>query len=662
MKKKNHWSLKKNSLLISLTLISSLQSFSQKFSTEYGVISGSEIAMESYDKDLEAEAVVLFDIGDAFFERDDRYGYVITFTRTKRIKILSDAGIEFANIEVPYYREDRGDSEKIRSLVGRTYTPLPNGTYKVTELDPDQIYDEQKNKYYRVKKFAFPDVKKGSVVEFKYELISPFKFNLPDWEFQSKIPTVYSKYKVAMVPFYEYVYTLQGGPLDYQNSEVDRSTRTFAGIDYKDYIHTYVRRDIPAFKDESYITSIDDYLAKLDFQLAKIYSPRGGSTEILSTWPKLVKEYSDHQQFGKYIKKAQKISEKEIIQTLDLSEKTDLEKAKVITDYMKNNFTWDRYYAKYADQDVKDFLEKKEGNVADINLFTVGLLRAANIESSPVLISTRDHGKIHQGYPFSHYFNYVIILVKLGENYVVLDATNPKLPFDLLPPFCINEQGLIVDEDKVSWAQLGANTVSLKHYNIFMKPGTDGNNSALSISAFMTNYEGYLMSKQYLDSDEELQKNLEKKHNIRLDSTKVKVSDQRVSRYAMSATGTKDFTKIENTILVKPFLNFIEEKNPLSQSSRTYPIDFVYKKAESYKTIVTIPEGYELSYKPSDLEFSNQLMSVKYTSQQIDDQLILTGSISQNKDVYAAEEYEKLRGYFKLVIEKFNDHIVLEQL
>lgn len=660
MKKRNLFSLKKNSFLL-LLILCGLNAIGQKFSTEYGVISSAEIGMKGYEKDPEAEAVVLFDIGEAFFEKDDRYGYVIRFTRIKRIKILSDAGIEFANVEVPYYQENRGDSEDIRSLEGKTYTPSSNGTYRTTNLNPAQIYDEQKNKYYRVKKFAFPDARAGSVIEYKYELISPFKFNLPDWEFQSRIPTMFSKYQVAMVPFYEYVYILQGGALDHQESKIDNYTRSFAGIEYKDYVHTYIRRDIPAFKDESLITSVSDYIAKLDFQLAKVYNPRGGTTEIISTWPKLIKEYNNHQQFGKYVKKAQKIGEKEILPTLQLSGLTETEQAKVIIDYVKNSFTWDRYYAKYANTDVKDFMKKKEGNIADINLFATGLLRAANIESSPVLISTRDHGKVREDYPFSHYFNYTLILANLDGKYVAIDATNPNLPFNLLPPFCINDQGLIINEGNVNWIQLNAVANSLSHHNIVMEPSIDGNNSPVKINSLMTNYEGYQMSRKYNESSEELQEDWEKQHDLKLDSTKINLSDRRVSTYGIKAGGTKNLSTVENSILIKPFLNFVSESNPLSQPTRTYPVDFIYKSTESFKTTIKIPEGFQASYIPADFHFSNQLMTVKYATSQVEDNLVVDGSISRNKDVYPAEDYQKLRGYFKLVINKFNDQIVLEK-
>ncbi len=77
-------------------------------------------------------------------------------------------------------------------------------------MDNSTIFEEKVNDHWRVKKFALPDVKEGSVIEYKYKIISPYFFNLHDWDFQQRIPVIYSEYTTAMIPFYEYTYIFQG--------------------------------------------------------------------------------------------------------------------------------------------------------------------------------------------------------------------------------------------------------------------------------------------------------------------------------------------------------------------------------------------------------------------------------------------------------------------
>ena len=62
---------------------------------------------------------------------------------------------------------------------------------------------------------------------------------------------------------------------------------------------------------------------------------------------------------------------------------------------------------------AKEFLNTRTGNAANINLFLCSMLNEAGIQASPVLLSTRDHGKILKDYPFQQFINYVIVLAKI---------------------------------------------------------------------------------------------------------------------------------------------------------------------------------------------------------------------------------------------------------
>src|SRR5690606_9663507 len=127
------------------------------------------------------------------------------------------------------------------------------------------------------------------VIEMRYVVKTPFKYNLPDWEFQHRIPTLYSEYEARMIPFYEYTYILQGADKfdHFESYEQPGVSRQFGAHRYNEMTYKFIMKDVGAFKDESYISSINDYLVKLDFQLAKYTSYQGVPVEIITTWPKL---------------------------------------------------------------------------------------------------------------------------------------------------------------------------------------------------------------------------------------------------------------------------------------------------------------------------------------------------------------------------------------
>src|SRR5690349_22677640 len=64
--------------------------------------------------------------------------------------------------------------------------------------------------YYDFAKFAIPDVKAGTVIEYQYEIMSPFTYNFRKWEFQADIPKVYSEYRTSIPGNYVYNIILRG--------------------------------------------------------------------------------------------------------------------------------------------------------------------------------------------------------------------------------------------------------------------------------------------------------------------------------------------------------------------------------------------------------------------------------------------------------------------
>ena len=72
-------------------------------------------------------------------------------------------------------------------------------------------------------------------------------------------------------------------------------------------------------------------------------------------------------------------------------------------DYVKNNYNWNNNNDKFASKTPNQLINDKFGNCADINLFTIGLLNSIGIESYPLILSTREHGKIKVDYPFSQF-------------------------------------------------------------------------------------------------------------------------------------------------------------------------------------------------------------------------------------------------------------------
>ena len=109
--------------------------------------------------------------------------------------------------------------------------------------------------------------------------------------------------------------------------------------------------------------------------------------------------------------------------------KDNLQKAKKIYAYVRDNLTCTSHNAAELSQSLKNILKTRNGTVAEINLLLVAMLKYANIEADPVIFSTRSHGYTLSVYPILDKFNYVICDANInGQNYF-LDASEARLGF-----------------------------------------------------------------------------------------------------------------------------------------------------------------------------------------------------------------------------------------
>lgn len=660
----------KNLLILGL-LVSQL-AFSQKKEIEFGNISKEEIEMKSYEKDKEVKAVILYDIGKSiFFDTDN--GYDIRFTRHKRIKIFDKSESQYAEVSIPFYVDGYGKTEKVVSIEAVTYNSV-DGRLIQKKLNPSTIYQERINERWHNKKFVFPDVQDGSILEYRYVLETPFHFNLPDWTFQDKIPTVYSEYQVNMIPFYEYVFLVQGiSRFDYQNSVVAKKKRTWgsiiksygqnigSGVEFQDYVHTYVLKNVPAFKDESYISSINDYIIKMDFQLAKFHNPTKGTTDIISTWPELNESLLKHEKFGKYLKSSSKIAKKVLSEDLTIGNENEREKAKQIIEYVKNSFEWNGYYGKYSSQPAKDFFNKKNGNDADINLFLTALLNEAGIKAEPLILSTRNHGKIPNDYPFDHFTNYVIAYVDNDYPFLA-DGTEDLLPYSKLPIRCNNEKGLIVEKvDSPRWISLSNNVFSIEKNTVRMKLDTVSMDIIAQVSIQNTEYESYLARNRFKNDTLKIKEyysdrigDIKKSKTIGYDRIELPYSMHFETRYETEKLGIN--------VVIRPFLNLPLSKNNLTQQKRTYPVDFIYPWEDVFESALEIPSNFSVSELPDGYQLDNDLVEIKLNYVLDNNILTVKGNYKFKKSSYEASEYSRIKCYFNLVVKEFNKPIVLKKI
>jgi hypothetical protein len=637
--------------------------YGQQFIHEFGKYSQEEFTMQRYDKDPTADAVVIYDIGKSYFTQvgDE---FKITFERKLKLKVFNKSGIKYANFEIPYYTGDNGD-EQVSEIQGNVYN-FEDAKVRVSSLDPQKVYKEKENEHWSIKKIEMPDVKEGSVVEIQYTIVSPYLFNFRNWEFQSGIPVIYSEYKTKMIPFYEYTYYFQGMPRfdDFKSYTDDGIEGQFAGVKYHDVVYDFVMKDLPGFKDESYITSKQDYIVKIDFQLAAIHYPNGRVEKMMQTWPQLSNELIENDSFGRFLNAARKKS-KELVSSLNISNNiSKKERAKKIFDYVTATFSWNKEVSKFANKNVKEFLLSKTGNSACINLFMLSMLNEAGIEASPLILSTRDHGKIKTDYPFEHFFNDVIAYAKLDSESVVMDATEPLCSYNQIPTRCINDKGLIVQKNIVNWIPLkGTMPSSKEEYRLDIHLNASLDSVCQDFKLISTGYDAVYYRNKYQTDKVGLKKKLLGSNALENDSFEMENLKQLESPFQLKYEKKSAIDVVDNKLVIEPFADAVIRENPLKQQARSYPVDMTYKKTNKFYAAISVPKGYKLLSKPEDMSVNNNMVRIVYSANELDDHTIqVVASYEFKKDVYPSEDYLNLKAYINMVVSKFNDKIVLVKI
>ncbi len=250
-------------------------------SLKFNKVSPAELKMTEYKKDTTAHAVVLEEYGENYFEVINDQYFIIKHFYAK-IKILDKQGIEqAAKIQIPFYK-GKNAFEVIKNVKAITHNPN-----ETDELAKDQVFSVDVNSFYGETRFTFPNVKVGSVIEYQYTLESPFYYNFEGWDFQSNIPKMYSEFNAKIPANFRYNRSLKGfQKLDINEASVKKRCFKVPGIIGRAdcELLKYAMKDIPAFTEESYMLSRNNYISKIAFELSEEVLFNGGKKVYTKTW------------------------------------------------------------------------------------------------------------------------------------------------------------------------------------------------------------------------------------------------------------------------------------------------------------------------------------------------------------------------------------------
>src|SRR5690606_36536918 len=118
----------------------------------------------------------------------------------------------------------------------------------------------------------------------------------------------------------------------------------------------------------------------------------------------------------------------------------------------------------------------KTGSAAEINISLINALQAAKLNANLMMISTRENGLPSTLHPVMTKFNYAIAYLEIADEIFLLDATDKKTPFGILPFYALNVTGRVMDFKKESfWAPITPHKHNVHYVKSFVKVRPEGN-------------------------------------------------------------------------------------------------------------------------------------------------------------------------------------------
>lgn len=309
------------------------------------------------------------------------------------------------------------------------------------------------------------------------------------------------------------------------------------------------------------------------------------------------------------------------------------------------------------------------GSVADINLALVAALNSVGLNAEAVMVSTREHGFVNKLYPVINDFNYVIAKVNIGDESYLLDATDPLLPFGILPMKCINDKGRVFPLSKPSyWIDLtGLPQKEKTTYNYELTLQENGKFKG-TMTRYSSGYSAYKTRKaikKFNSTDEYIESIGEKFPKLKIlkaDITGVDSLENVVAEtYQIELTA---FDGLDHTRLsFNPMIFNRITTNPFKLNERDYPVDWGMASDERYVVLIHVPSQYTVESAPATVGYAlpngggKYLISVDSNS----DNITYSSVLNFSKGIYDADEYPYLKEFYNKVILAEKSDIVLKK-
>jgi hypothetical protein len=606
-------------------------------------VSQEELKMTSEPLAAGAPAIILYRQVD----RDDN-GRTSHEDDYFRIKILTEEGRKFANVELPYWK-DRTD---INNVHGRTIRP--DGS--IAEFDGKVLEQEVvKARGMKVleKTFSLPDAQPGSIIEYYYTIdyVEGFVFH-SNWVIHEDLFTRAAKFSLKP-------YEREGMRLAVRWSWQNLPPGVSAPVQGPDSIVRMEVNNVPAFQTEDHMPPADGLRGQVEF----VYDNLIGARDPDDYWKRFGKERNA--QLENFVGK-RKAMEEAVAQIVSAGDAQEVKLRKIYdrvqqirnTSYERQKTEQEQKREKEkVEENVEDVWKRGYGNGVQLTWLYLALVRAAGFEAYGCWVSERRNYFFNSRTMQSYKLDSNVVLVKMDGKDLYLDPGGAFTPFGLLSWSETGVPGLRLDKDGGTWIQTTLPKSSESRVERMAKLKlSDTGDLAGKLTVTYTGLEAMYHRLDVRDEDEVARKKfLEERAK---DQIPVATEAELTNHPDWSASETPLVAEFDIKVpgwasnagkraLIPAAVFTASEKKIFEHAERVHPIYFEYPHEKLDDVTIELPSGWQVESVPPEQDQDKGVVGFSLKAENGKTSVHLTRKVKVDFLLLDKKYYPALQAFFQ---------------
>ncbi|MGZ5284208.1 MAG: transglutaminase domain-containing protein [Kaistella sp.] len=549
-----------------------------------------------------------------------------------RVKIYNkDNASDYLGQEIGVYDDNRGSRETLSNLKANTYN-FENGKTVTTKISKDEKFKSKEDKNYNITKFAFANVKNGSVVEYSYTLLTPFLSSTPRVLIEEEIPARYVEYVLDSPKPLGYTINYKG---DLSPTHRVIEEKQMYGNAYQTYRFAY--ENVPAYKEEKYVMNNNNYKTGIKAELNSTLI-NDVFKSYATNWEDIRQRLYQHEDFGLQLDKDGLV--KNLLPS-EIKDLPTLQKADAVLKFVQKNYTWNKQDEVFTDKGIRNLISTKVGNTAEINLMLTMLLRSVGINADPVVLSTVNRGFLLAYNPSISQLNYVVASFLDKDKIYLLDGAYKHSEMNMIAPKALNYYGLIMGKKDVKQINIFYPEVSKTLLTVDAKLNPDG-----TIDGHFTDRDTKLyamvVNERYVEDKEKFVQSYKNEYKFALSNMKHNLHENNDFETMFDFSSDTFVDAIGSKLVFNPLLFLYAQNHDFKQDTpRKAPLEFYSPSDRVKKVTITLPDNYVFENVPKSKKFRTQDNALQYTYQvtQTGNKLTVETTTQIDDSVFPKEYY-----------------------